>query len=395
MSFLATLRAGPPPPRVALLPDGLFFTRAVPVAAGATSAEAAAQIELALEAVAPFPISQLFFGYFWTPGAETAFVFAAYRRRFTSEQIAAWEGAQLVLPAFAALLGATVKPGATVMLVSPEGLTAIHWAQGPVPASVLFRPLPPVAEGTPEAEPEKLEATRAQLRDELIRAVGGSHQVIDLTSAPVADPARSDREVTFRAGEVVSHLDATISAALDVRDKGELATLRASRKRDILLWRVTLGCAAALGIFLLGELVLIGGHEWQKVRDKKFRAQKPTVEKIMTSDALARRIDDLATKRLLPWEMMMAIIAGGKDSLRPDGIWFGRVYTTPTAGIYTLSVDAQTNSVGTISAYTSKLKTLPIIENVETRGIQAKGDSATFTLVVTFKSDSIKPGALL
>jgi hypothetical protein len=210
----------------------------------------------------------------------------------------------------------------------------------------------------------------------------------------VADPARSDREVTFRSGEVVSHLDAAISAALDVRDKGELAALRASRHRDILLWRVTLGCAAALGLFALGELALIGGHEWQKVRDKKFRAQKPTVEKIMTSDALARRIDDLATKRLLPWEMM-ALISGGKDSLRPEGIWFGRVYTTPTAGIYTLSIDAQTNSVGTISAYTSKLKTLPIIENVETRGIQAKGDSATFTLVVTFKPDSIKPGALL
>ena len=28
-SFLSTLRAGPPPPRIALLPDALFFTRAV------------------------------------------------------------------------------------------------------------------------------------------------------------------------------------------------------------------------------------------------------------------------------------------------------------------------------------------------------------------------------
>ena len=115
MSFLATLRAGPPPPKVALLPDGLFFTRALPVAAGATSAEAAAQVELALEALSPFPIAQLFYGYFWTPGSETAFAFAAYRRRFTSDQIAAWTGAELVLPAFAALLGAAVKPATTVI----------------------------------------------------------------------------------------------------------------------------------------------------------------------------------------------------------------------------------------------------------------------------------------
>jgi hypothetical protein len=84
MSFLATLRAGPPPPKVALLPDGLFFTRAVSVAAGATPGEAASQIELALEAVSPFPIAQLYYGYYWVPGSESALVFAAYRRRFTA-----------------------------------------------------------------------------------------------------------------------------------------------------------------------------------------------------------------------------------------------------------------------------------------------------------------------
>ena len=38
------LRAGPPPPRVALLPDSVFFSRAVPVAPGATRAEVVAQV---------------------------------------------------------------------------------------------------------------------------------------------------------------------------------------------------------------------------------------------------------------------------------------------------------------------------------------------------------------
>ena len=40
-------------------------------------------------------------------------------------------------------------------------------------------------------------------------------------------------------------------------------------------------------------------------------------------------------------------------------------------------------------------KALPTIENVETRGLQARGENATFTLVITFKPDAIKPGALL
>lgn len=394
MSFLATLRAGPPPPKVALLPDGLFFTRALPVTPGATPAEAAAQVELALEAVSPFPIAQLFYGYFWTPGAESAFVFAAYRRRFTADQIDAWTGAELVLPAFAALLGIDAKPATTVVLTSPEGLTAVHWATGPVPAAVLFRPLPPAVEGAPEVDPATLDATRARLRDELIREVGGSHNVIDLAAPPAADPARDDREVTFRAGELVSHLNATTVASLDVRDKGELASLRAARRRDVLLWRVALGCVAALFVFALGEFALIGGRAWQKVRDTKFRTQKPLVEKIMKSDELARRIDDLATKRLLPWEMMMAVIGEQKARLPPE-IYFGRVYTTPGSGIYTISIDAQTTNVGTIAAYTTALKALPTIESVDTRGLQARGENATFTLVITFKPDAIKPGAML
>ena len=45
-SPLSLLRAGPPPPKVALLADSAFFTRSVAVTAGATPEEAAGQIEL-------------------------------------------------------------------------------------------------------------------------------------------------------------------------------------------------------------------------------------------------------------------------------------------------------------------------------------------------------------
>ena len=91
-SPLSLLRAGPPPPKVAFLPDALFFTRSVPVTKDATPTEAAAQAELALEGLSPFPLAQLYYGWFWVPGAERALVFGSYRRRFTTEQSAAWEG---------------------------------------------------------------------------------------------------------------------------------------------------------------------------------------------------------------------------------------------------------------------------------------------------------------
>src|SRR5271155_5839691 len=97
-TLFKSLRAGPPPPTVALLPDALFFARAVPLSAGCLAAEVAVQVELALEATAPFPLAQLYYGYCWRTGADRALAFASYRRRFTAEQIAAWSGAERVLP---------------------------------------------------------------------------------------------------------------------------------------------------------------------------------------------------------------------------------------------------------------------------------------------------------
>jgi hypothetical protein len=375
-SPLSFLRRGPPPPNIALLPDAMFFTRPVPITAGATSAETAAQVELALEAVSPFPLAQLYYGWFAAPGAEQAFVFAAYRRRFTAEQTAAWAAAELVMPVFASVLGASVSPATTVVLTTPDGLTAVHWETPQVPSAVLCRPL----------EPDATEADRVRVRDELLREIGESKTVIDLAAPLAPDPAKNDGEVLFRAGEFVSRLPITAGTALDVRDKGELATFRRGRRRDVLLWRVALGCAAALVLLGAGEFALLGGKAWQKVRVAKLNAQKPLVDKIKNSDALARRIDELATKRLLPFEMITVLIGG-----KPAEITFTRVVTSTQSGIYTLTVDATSTNAGQVSVYRSALEKLPACEKVEVRNLQTRGDTATFTLWIAFKPDAIAP----
>ncbi len=386
-SFLSTLSAGPPPPKVALLPDGLFFTRPVSVAAGATPAEAAAQIELALEAVSPFLLAQLYHGWFWRPGSENAFAFAAYRRRFTPEQSATWLGAELVLPAFATLLGAKVEPATTVVLTSAEGLTAIHWAADDVPTAVRFRLFPPALPDQPEPSAEQQADARAQLRDELVRTFEGSRRVIELDAPPAPAPAQRDGELTFGTGDLVSRFPATVTTALDVRDKADLAALRGARRRDVLFWRVTLGCAAAFVLLAFGELGLVGGREWQKVRVQRQKSQQPSVDKIMASQELALRIDELATKRLLPLEMVSVLTEKKGD------IVFTRAFTKREKGLYTIFVEARTNNANQIAVFVSALKQMPACESVETTGQGARNDITTFTLIVTFKPDAIKPAA--
>lgn len=375
-SPLDFLRAGPPPPRVALLPDALFFTRAVPVEPGATPAEIASQVEIALETLSPFPLAQLYYGWFAVPQAGHALAFAAYRRRFTADQVAAWEGAEVVMPAFAAVVSAAVEPATTVVLTSPEGLTAVHWEEPLVPSKVLFRPID--AEATDE--------DRAGAREALLREVGGTKAIVDLETPPSPDPSKSDQEITFRSGALVSRLPSANLAAVDVRDKAELATIRGARSRDVLLWRVALGCAAAILLLGVGEFALLGLRAWHEVHLTKLNAQKPFVEGIMASQQLAHRIDELATKRLLPMEMILALA-----ETKPDDIIFTRVQAEKSLGLYTIIVDAQTTNAAQMNVYQSALEKLPACEQVELRPQPSRGELTIFRLTVTFKPDALKP----
>lgn len=379
-SPLSFLRAGPPPPSVALLPDALFFSRAVPITTGATAAEAMAQVELALEAISPFPLPQLYYGWCWVPGAAHAFVYAAYRRRFTADQVAAWQNAELVMPASATLFGASVEPATTVVLTQASEITAVHWETPSVPAKVLARAI----------DPEATAEVRAQMREELLRAVGGSKTVIDLESPPAPEPSRNDRELVFRAGNFEARQAKAAAASLDVRDKGELAGLRAARRRDVILWRVALGCAAALLVLGLAEISLFGARKWQEVRVAQLNARKPLIDKIKTSQTLARRIDELANQRLLPLEMLTRIV-GTDTKWKPADILLTRAETRPAGGLYTLYIDAQTNNAALINVYQAQIKNLPECEDVKVNARPSQGDRVVFELVVTFKPGAVKP----
>ncbi|MBL9188195.1 MAG: hypothetical protein JNK23_11990 [Opitutaceae bacterium] len=363
---------------MALLPDALFFTRSVPIAAGATPAEAAAQAELALESLAPFPLAQLYYGSFWVPGAENALVFGAYRRRFTGEQTAEWAETELVIPGFAAALGAPVAPGTTLLLASAEALTALQWEKSPVPVRVVTETL----------AADLSDEDRVRARDQLIASLEGAGRVTEVAAPLTAEPAASDGYLGFRSGTLVSRLAAPVAAQLDVRDKIELAARRNADRRDVFLWRVALGAVAALLLLAVAELGILGARKfWQVARLARVAAQAPRVEEIRKSHALANRIDDLATKRLLPFEMIALLT---EDNRKPAEITFVSASASSNTGLHTLFVEAATTSMGQLSAYVATLRRLPMIQSVETRDEKTRNDGGTFRLTVVFKPGSVK-----
>lgn len=371
-SLLEFFRSGPPAPSVALLPDSHFFVRTVQVEEGADAVAVASQVELALETMSPFPVAQLYHGHFWVPGAGQVLVFAAYRRRFMVEETDAWRGVEWVSPTFATVLGLDFAPATTVIVPGSDSLTAVSWDKSPVPRLVLVRALPP------EADAE----TRQLLRDELVREVGGTVRLIELPAQPEAVRSPDENRYAFRSGDVELTLQREACLNLDVRPKDELAQLRRAKQRDLLLWRIFMGTAAAVGLLLLGEGAIFGGAFWQKSRMSLFNSQRPVVEKIMTAQALSNRIDELSTKRLLPFEMISVL-----NQKRPKVIQFLR---TTTVGLFGMEIDARTANATEVSAYKAALAENAAIESVEVKEERSRDQLTTFTLVVKFKPEAMK-----
>ena len=364
---------------VVLLPDARFFVRAVPVNAAAGAEAVSREVELALEVVSPFPVSQLFYGYLWHPESVHALVFAAFRRRFTDDEQAAWVEAERVVPHF--VLAASLNPGAgrTVVLGDGASLTAVYWGEpGPVPSRVVTAPLAPDAS----------DAERSAVRSALLRAVGSvGAGVVDLPM-PVRMPDEgNEQRVLWSAGEYTLSLPLANGSHLDVRDKGELAARRASQRRARLLWRGFLAGLGALVLLTLGEVALIGLRAWEAGRLARVEAQQPAVDRIMSQQALATRIEELSTKQLRPFEMISLVtVAGNPGTQKPVSVQFIR---TVTNGLYTLEVEAQTKVGGDLALYQAALRQNPAVASVEVAKHDVRDATTTFVLVITFKPEAL------
>lgn len=363
--------------RVVILPDARFFVRTLSVDPAATATQVAAEVELALETLSPFPVAQLYHGHYWQPGSSRVLVYAAYRRRFTAEETERWPSADLVIPAFVTAMGMAAAPATTLLLVAEDSCTALHWSEpGPVPTKVLIEP---VVDSASEEE-------RARVRDDVVKGLGGRRVVTAVTETPIPLGTDDERDFRFRLGEATTRLAGASAEALDVRDKEELAALRRARQRDRWMWRGFVGLLGVLLLCLLAEGAMVGIKAWQSRRQQTLVAQQPEVDRIMRAQSLSERIEKLTTERLRPFEMMDAasqpIFSGQTPSIQ-----FVQVNAT---GLYVLEIKAKTTVASEVDAYQSALRRHPAIANVAMPDYQGRGGETNFTFVITFRPEILK-----
>ena len=125
-SLLTRLRDKAQPAAAALLPGNRFFVRRLAL----DGPDVQTQVNLALEALSPFPLEQMLVGHLVSADGRAALIYAAHRRRFTPEESLAWPEDCQVVPEFLALCSHRPAAGGVVVHRGEERLTALAWVAG-------------------------------------------------------------------------------------------------------------------------------------------------------------------------------------------------------------------------------------------------------------------------
>lgn len=356
------------------VPSDRFFLRLVPLV---PDLPALGQAALALEGLAPFPPAQLYWGCCVAPDRTSALVYAAHRRRFSAEETADWERAELAVPDLLPLLGLAPVGAALLIHAGENQLAGAAWAAGQAawPVAVYARACaaPPTEEDRRQFAAEL--ATRAGLPDAPVTWLGGKPQA-----------RREGDNLIFAHVDPTGHVLAATTVAhreqdaLDVRDRAFLDRRRRDRRRGEFIWQVLRTGAQAALLALGFELGALSFWGLDRVQQARLTAQAPVVEKLETAHGLASRIDELTHRRLRFFEMLSTV-----NDARPRSISFTR---TGTSGRNALEIEAQTGNADDVGAYETALRNLAVLEKVEIRDLRARDGITTFGLTVAFKADA-------
>lgn len=365
-----------------------FFVRRLDRPAGTPEAEIPDFVALQLEELSPFPIEQLYLGHVRSGDGSAVFVYAAYRRRFSAEQTAAWSGAQYVMPDFAPALRLRFTTSSVVLLRSETTLTALYFEGGrELPLRVASRAL------APEATPDEIE--RVQQTVLALVEPGSAHEVA-LAAKALPESRAKGVQISYEPMGHGSGVEVFIPGAecwaMDVRDPEFVAQQRKRLGLDLVLWRIVLGAAAAIALLFLGEVLLFAGKGYASWLRHRSEQRAPEIASIRDKDAAATRLEDFGRSGVQPFDMLSAVTVlrpRASPSEKPP-VYFTR---TTAKGVTVLEIEGQAPDVASINAYEAALRAAPNVKGVEVRRVTTRNDGSSFSFAVTFKSGAFSRGA--
>jgi len=370
MTSLSRLFKDAKPQEAAMLPGNRFFVRRLSVEGD----DVPGQVNLALEAISPFPLEQMLVGFVTSADGKQVLAYAAHRRRFTAEESFAWPEDCQVVPEFLALCGHRPAADGIVVHRNDERLTALAWKAGDeLPAAIV------VAEraDTDEAAMAREAAARADLAAET-----PVENVTGVLSGAIVEGnliLKGEFEGTFTIPK--KGLDDS-----DIRDSDFLAERRKKERLNLILWNAARLGAAVLVVSLLLDIAggVVGMRRATLEVDNE--ARRPLVEDIEASQAITSRILELGVKRLLPMEMLALV-----NEKRPATVEFTNIQCEikkakdSTIAKPMMTVDAKTPNAGDISDFLKAVQAMPEVEAATNSEPRVRDTSTTFRIEITFK----------
>jgi hypothetical protein len=377
-SLLTRAFKGPQQQEAAMLPGNRFFVRRLAL----EGEDPAGQVNLALEAVSPFPLEQMLLGFVTSADGKQALAYAAHRRRFTAEESFAWPEDCPVIPEFLALIGHRPAADGVVVHKGEERLTALAWKAGEeLPAAVVVAELADADEAAVAREA----ATRAGLADGAPAETLAGPLTGELIEGDLALKREGD-------GKFVIPKKGLDDA--DIRDSDFLAERRKKERVNLILWTAArLGAAVLVGALLMDVAGLVVGMRSRSL-EAANEARRPLVEDIEASQAITSRILELGVKRLLPIEMLALV-----NEKRPATVEFTNIHCElkkPKESTLTkpvMTVDAKTPNAGDISDFLKAVQSIPEVEAVTNSEPRVRETSTTFRLEITFKQAALLKAA--
>jgi hypothetical protein len=366
------------PQEAAMLPGNRFFVRRLAV----EGEDVPGQVNLALEAISPFPLEQMLIGFVTSADGKQALAYAAHRRRFTAEESFAWPEDCQVVPEFLALIGRRPAADGVVVHRGEERLTALAWKAGDeLPAAV--------------AVAELADADEAGLaREVAARADLAADVAVETLAGPLTGSLVEGDLVLKHEGAGTFTIPKKGLDDSDIRDSDFLAERRKKERLNLLLWNGARAGAAVLALSLLLDLagVVVGLRSGSL--EAANEARRPLVEEIEESQKITTRILELGVKRLLPIEMLALV-----NEKRPATVEFTHVacelkkakdsaLTKPV-----LTVDAKTPNAGDISDFLRAVQAMPEVESVTNSEPRVRDTATTFRLDITFKQAALLKAA--
>lgn len=362
-----------PLPDVLVLPAEYFFIEKVEVPTALAPAELADFAELSMEAVSPFPLDQLRWGFLIAPDSQHLLIYAALKERLKLAGHTELETYTWVLPDFTTLQGARFTRDTEVVLEGEHYTTSFLLPSGEASPENI-RSLP-AGSDTPCSTGQSIHLK--------LLAVELSEQSIPTFKFETIGESPADGAWSPLEPDEASLWNA------DIRTSSFKDVERSARRTTSLVTRV-MGYAAIFAIVLVVlEGLLFAGGFWLKTRTARIDEQATPVRRIEDKQSLLNKLDQVAQNELRPIAMLTAANEV-RTALGTTGIEYDETIIDSSNR---LTIEGKANTINELNLYTESLRQSGKFQLAEDPKYFTRDSQTTFTVTLDYTYREPEPAA--